>query len=235
MGRFVRSGTKAVAAGLVGAIAVVALPQPASAARAGGGRPQAHDQGGCADQKPKPGEYFLYYPSRECREASRDVSGRPCGNNRYTLFYGDRDEICRATAKNVRATAKSVNAHPQARFAVNLSPREVVPRPGAAGATGVIVLTLDPALGSVCFTLGHSGITAPTGTQVRRAAKGKNGPVVVDLLAARYDRNCVRAGHKLLAEVVKRPADYYVSVRTAEHPKGALRGQLPKPGGANQA
>jgi hypothetical protein len=39
-------------------------------------------------------------------------------------------------------------------------------------------------------------------------------------------QGCVTAAPGLLARVGRQPEDFYVNVRTDEHPEGAVRGQL---------
>jgi hypothetical protein len=214
---------------LLGAAAIAALlavPAPAEAARRGPtpsslGQHSSKDTVSCSSLRPKPGEYFLYYPVKRCRD-DRPVANRTerCGNNRYTLFYGDKSEICRAASKARQGT-----------LVVPLRAKDVVGAGGPAGATGVATMTVDPDRASLCYHLAYTKITKPTDAHIHKATAGKNGAVVVDLYAGRYEVNCVRADHDLLRKILRDPAGYYVDLHTEESPKGALRGQVGKAAG----
>ncbi len=66
------------------------------------------------------------------------------------------------------------------------------------------------------------------GTSVHEGAAGENGGVVLGLdpPTGGSSEGCVTAERDLLDRVERTPDDYYLNIRSAEHPDGAVRGQL---------
>ena len=54
--------------------------------------------------------------------------------------------------------------------------------------------------------------------------------VVVPLLDPSISSGCTAADGALIQDIIDYPDQYYVNVHTAEHPAGAIRGQLSNPG-----
>lgn len=106
-----------------------------------------------------------------------------------------------------------------------------VPGPGDPDGSGTAFITLNPGLGEVCFELSVTGIAPATTAHIHLAPVGVAGPVVVGLTppTSGVSSGCIsglpREGVKA---ILKDPAAYYVNVHNAEHPAGALRGQLSK-------
>jgi hypothetical protein len=90
----------------------------------------------------------------------------------------------------------------------------------------------------VCFDLAYSGIANPTMAHIHDGAAGTPGPVVVDFGVPTPDSfsGCVdNVDNVLAADILMNPAEYYVNVHNADHPAGAIRGQLaagPAPAGS---
>lgn len=95
---------------------------------------------------------------------------------------------------------------------------------------------------TVCYVLLVNNIAPATAAHIHEAAKGANGPAVLNL-AAPADGNaadCLTQGETgkftidpatgqpftTVQEILNNPSDYYVNVHNAEFPAGAIRGQL---------
>ena len=102
-----------------------------------------------------------------------------------------------------------------------------VPGPGDATATGTAKVTADATTNQVCVDLTVQGL-APTAAHIHQAARGVAGPVVLPLDTPTGGRSskCYGVDKSLAAGIIANPANYYVNVHDAAHPKGAIRGQL---------
>lgn len=113
-------------------------------------------------------------------------------------------------------------------FAVLLGENEIPPAdPDGRGAANVIIHEGS----QLCFGLSVTGIDSPVAAHVHRGTKHENGPVVVPLTPPSSgdpgaSSGCVAAASELLAEILTKPADFYVNVHSAAFPGGAVRGQL---------
>ncbi|HVM02611.1 MAG TPA: CHRD domain-containing protein [Acidimicrobiales bacterium] len=113
--------------------------------------------------------------------------------------------------------------------------RRMVGDPDGRGEAYVFGVDGDPT--TLCYVLTVDGIATATAAHVHEAAPGANGPVVASL-AAPGDGNaadCLTEGEPgkfpgdpagIVADILANPGDYYVNVHNADHPGGALRGQL---------
>jgi hypothetical protein len=111
---------------------------------------------------------------------------------------------------------------------IHLTGAAEVPGPGDADGKGTASVTLDSAKPEVCYTLDVSGIDTATMAHIHKGAAGVAGPPVVTLdpPAKGTSKGCAKADADVVAALLAKPADYYVNVHNAAHPKGALRGQL---------
>lgn len=102
--------------------------------------------------------------------------------------------------------------------------------PGDPDGAGTATVRIDGTLNQVCVDLEVSGITAATAAHIHRGAAGENGPPVVNLDVPdgedQDEDDCDHVGDTLADEIQSNPAGFYVNVHTAEHPEGAIRGQL---------
>lgn len=129
-------------------------------------------------------------------------------------------------------------------FGLHLQPKQEVP-PVQLRARGEGLLTLDVtrdssgaiASGEVIFYVNYDfpGSINFTGLHVHQAAKGVNGPIVVDSGIAAFtdadgDGNVTSVvtgvSPTLLQAILARPRDYYVNFHTSVNPSGAMRDQL---------
>ena len=117
-----------------------------------------------------------------------------------------------------------------------LSPANVSPGPGQAGAAGSVAVLGGNLPGLLCVHWDIDGpfTSAPTSAHVHAGAPGATGPVVLTLPTPQ-----VAAGERLFSfgcvsgvsdaaidAVLANPAGHYVDVETSGSPNGALRGQL---------
>ncbi|HWT13287.1 MAG TPA: CHRD domain-containing protein [Allosphingosinicella sp.] len=117
----------------------------------------------------------------------------------------------------------------RARLAVTLTGQQVVPGPGDPDATGTAEVRVDPGQGRVCWDLTVRQTGAVTAAHIHRGAPGTSGPPAVPLTtpdAGGQSQGCTPVEPALLAELARQAHDFYVNVHTAEHPQGAIRGQL---------
>lgn len=103
---------------------------------------------------------------------------------------------------------------------------------GAAGdqdGWGRVLMSVDDTFNSVCADIEVRSVGDVTSVVVYRGAAGENGDPVVKLDAPNDNNDsddCDRVGDTLADEIQANPAGFYVAVTTAEHPNGAIRGQL---------
>jgi len=112
-------------------------------------------------------------------------------------------------------------------FRIMLSGAAEVPGPGDADGTGTAELTINPGTGEVCFTIEVENIATPTAAHIHEGTIDTSGGVVVNLdIPGNGLSGCVSADREVLVEILKNPDGYYVNVHNADHPAGAVRGQL---------
>lgn len=158
-----------------------------------------------------------------CGDDDDDDSAEPAGQE-TTSSSAAASETTATTATTAPAAGTSV-------LAAVLTGAEEVPEPGVADATGGAELTFEP--GQVCYVLNIAMGEKPTQAHIHQGAKGEAGDVVVDLAPtfelgeATHDATgCASADQAVLDSILAAPAGFYVNVHTAEHPAGAVRGQL---------
>ena len=125
-------------------------------------------------------------------------------------------------------TAASVAATGGRPLSTTLSGAAEVPGPGDADGTGTASITVNPGLGRICYWLDVSGIEPAVAAHIHIAPAGVAGPVVVPLAAptSGSSSGCADVDRDLALAIIRDPAAYYVNVHNADHPAGALRGQL---------
>jgi hypothetical protein len=111
-------------------------------------------------------------------------------------------------------------------FTVSMSGKAETPK-GDPDGKGTAKVTLNSSTGRVCFKLTWSGIGNPVAAHIHKAKKGVAGPVVIPFFGGTAKHTgCVKASKKLVGQIIKSPASYYVNVHTQAFPAGALRAQL---------
>ncbi|MFI7616104.1 CHRD domain-containing protein [Nonomuraea terrae] len=128
------------------------------------------------------------------------------------------------------------------RFHVKADGKQEVPAPGqkVGDKDGFAEWLFDIKGGKIEYATLFNGIAPPTLAHIHSGAKGKNGPVAVDLFA---DSNGLPAGVNGLAGtatikkdtakgISKNPKNWYANLHTGQFPGGAVRGQLYSANGA---
>jgi hypothetical protein len=112
-------------------------------------------------------------------------------------------------------------------YVADLTADQEVPDPGPSVARGTARINLNDARDQVCYTLTYERIPRPTAGHIHRGAAGTSGPVAVNLdPAANGNQACMAGDPSVLQEIQSNPGGFYVNLHTAEHPDGAIRGQL---------
>lgn len=94
---------------------------------------------------------------------------------------------------------------------------------------GFARLVVTPEMSQLCYRLSVANIGQATAAHIHSGPAGTNGPVVVAFSAPGPDglgAGCAVVDPLLAQDIIANPASYYVNVHTAEHPGGAVRGQL---------
>lgn len=121
----------------------------------------------------------------------------------------------------------------------SLTGENEVPGPGDADGRGTAAVALD-ARGRACFRIAWQGIAPPTAAHIHAGAAGVAGPIVVTFFMDRDGftapglpatitavAGCAEGlDSALLRDIRRRPENFYVNVHNADHPAGAVRGQL---------
>lgn len=138
-----------------------------------------------------------------------------------------------AASVSAQSTQEEAAAATSTFLAVLLGANEV---PAAEPrAVGFAEVTLDPAAGTVTFSLTAPDLVGIFAAHIHRGAAGFPGPVVVPLNAPFTNgysfgtTTGVAAG--LMSEILGNPANFYVNIHDSAFTGGAIRGQLtPAPG-----
>jgi hypothetical protein len=122
--------------------------------------------------------------------------------------------------------------------ATDAKDRRIVGDPNGRGE--IYVFGIDGSSTTLCYVLTVEKIAPATAAHIHKAPRGENGGVVVNL-GAPFDgdaADCLEEGEilpngnaafptgELVADILSHPEDYYVNVHNADHPGGAIRGQL---------
>ena len=112
-------------------------------------------------------------------------------------------------------------------FAADLRGVNEVP-PADPDGVGTARISTDDATNRICTRLEVRNIGAVTAAHIHRGRAGVNGPPVVTLDAPddNDSDDCDDVADALLDEIKRSPGNFYVNVHTAEHPDGAIRGQI---------
>jgi CHRD domain-containing protein len=117
-------------------------------------------------------------------------------------------------------------------LAATLTGAAEVPGPGDPDGTGRAVITLNVGQAQVCWDIQVAGIAPANAAHIHVGAAGVDGDIVVPLAAPTGGTasGCGAAERAVIEGIVGNPPGYYVNVHNAEHPAGAIRGQLGEPG-----
>ena len=101
---------------------------------------------------------------------------------------------------------------------------------GDADAAGLFEALVNPETERICYTLTAGNIDKATVAQIHMGAAGETGDPVLTLDTPDGDdddsEDCQDIDAGLAQALLSHPENYWVNVRTASHPRGAIRGQL---------
>ena len=107
---------------------------------------------------------------------------------------------------------------------------ENLPDGGDRDGWGRAQVEVSDARDTICADLEVRSIGPVTAATIHRGAQGVTGPPLVTLDRPdgedRDEDDCDSIGDTLADEIQANPAEFYVLIATADHPNGALRGQL---------
>jgi hypothetical protein len=114
-----------------------------------------------------------------------------------------------------------------------LAGKNETPDKGDPDGSGTATIKIDPAKGTVCFTIKLKKIGATAAGHIHTGEKGKAGAVLIPLFGTTSSKTtrtgCARhQSASTLRKILRHPDHYYVNVHTAKFPNGAARGQLEK-------
>ena len=149
-----------------------------------------------------------------------DIEMGPNGNLYVvSLTHGAVFEIFRVGADN-----------DDREFSTELTGAAEVPGPGDPDGSGMANITVNQFKRQVCFALMVSDIEPATAAHIHVGAPDVAGPVVVPLNPPPTDGSSTGCANnvdvRLIRNIIRNPAGYYVNVHNAEFPSGAIRGQL---------
>jgi len=118
----------------------------------------------------------------------------------------------------------------ETKLKANLTGAAEVPGPGDTSGSGTAQVTVNSDKNEVCYDLTVTKIDEATAAHIHEGAVGKDGPVKVGLDTPKGGsaKGCKSADAAVVKDMMANPANYYVNVHNAAHPKGAVRGQLSK-------
>jgi CHRD domain len=114
-------------------------------------------------------------------------------------------------------------------FTANLTGAAVLPGPGDPDGSGTATIRLRLGEGRICYRLSVTQITLPSTIAQITLDPEASGAVVVKLAAPGSEGNvfgCSVAPRALMAAILAKPSDYFVTIQTSDFPNGAVRGRF---------
>jgi len=112
---------------------------------------------------------------------------------------------------------------------VSLTGIQEAPGPGDPDGNGTAEVRVNPGNGQVCWNVFARAIGPATAAHIHRGDAGSAGPVAVPLTtpdATGRSQGCATVDPELAREIAYRAHGFYLNVHDADHPNGAIRGQL---------
>ena len=142
-----------------------------------------------------------------------------------------RNTLCVIVCSALVITAGPVDAQTRW-FSAQLSGANEIGNPGDSDGWGIGVIGVDD--GTVHFYLWVTDIADPTAGHVHAGSAGQNGGIAVDFEAAFSAAGggswvafgLVSAGAATIASILDDPSAFYFNIHNADHPAGAVRGQV---------
>lgn len=137
-----------------------------------------------------------------------------------------------AVAASVGVIGLAGSASAEHTAATVLTGNREVPGPGDPNGRGRAFVTVNLDNNSVCLSVRHRNIDAPTAAHIHEGATTEAGPVVVDYSAfigvpgSSQIKGCVVVDSDLANDIYANEGDFYVNVHNPAYPDGAIRGQL---------
>ncbi|PYS72332.1 MAG: hypothetical protein DMF69_07895 [Acidobacteria bacterium] len=102
------------------------------------------------------------------------------------------------------------------------------PNFGDPDGSGLFKFKVDAQQNRFCYELSASSIATATAAQIHSGGKDAVGPSLINLQPPTLgmSKECISVDSDRLADMIKNPTNYYVSIQNAEFPEGAIRGQL---------
>ena len=101
------------------------------------------------------------------------------------------------------------------------------PNQGDPDGTGTATLFINPGQKRVCYDITLTDVESVTMAHIHNAPAGQNGGIYIGLFMGDGPlEGCVAATSRQLAQIIAKPAGYYVNVHSTSRPAGAVRGQL---------
>ena len=148
---------------------------------------------------------------------------------------GDDEEGGGEAVETTTTTSAPEASEPTAvALKAGLSGKDEVPGPGVTDGTGVAEITITGE--ELCYKLAATMGEMPTAAHIHQGAKGAAGDVFINLMPTFTKGESAFTAESCISDVTKvaavsaSPDGFYVNIHTAEHPNGALRGQLAKSG-----
>jgi len=128
------------------------------------------------------------------------------------------------------AAAQGDNPNNGGRKLVATLTADAEPVASDSGGAGLFEALVNPETERICYTITAGNIDKATVAQIHAGAAGETGDPVLTLDTPDGDdddsEDCQDIDAGLAQALLASPENYYVSVRTAAHPSGAIRGQL---------
>jgi hypothetical protein len=145
-----------------------------------------------------------------------------------TREMGMRQLLLAGTAL-LAAGCASQAENQSASLQVSLTGIQEAPGPGDPDGNGTAEVRVSPAGGEVCWNVFARQIGPATAAHIHRGEAGSAGPVAVPLTtpdAAGRSQGCTNVDPALAREIAYRAHGFYLNIHDADHPNGAIRGQL---------
>lgn len=117
----------------------------------------------------------------------------------------------------------------RAMLQVSMTGIQEAPGPGDPDGNGTAEVRVSPASGEVCWNVFARAIGPATAAHIHRGEAGAAGPPVVTLTtpdSAGRSEGCTNIDPEIAREIAYRAHGFYLNVHDADHPNGAIRGQL---------
>jgi hypothetical protein len=135
-----------------------------------------------------------------------------------------------ATAAFAAAVVPALAAVEDVVLSAKLKGKDEVPGPGDNDGSGLAQIETKIKKGKLCYLVEYEDIETANAAHIHKGPKGEAGKIVVPLFEEQTQspaEDCIKVEkERILKQLAKNPADFYVNVHNGEFPDGAIRGQL---------